>query len=77
MKILIITDCHHLLPEEAEKLADLEYDVCFFLGDISGKYIDMLLMYLDKDKVYGKMCIRDSVKLVLKFLHLYELGSNN
>ena len=51
MKILIITDCHHLLPEEAEKLADLEYDVCFLLGDISGKYIDMLLMYLDKDKV--------------------------
>ena len=26
MKILIITDCHHLLPEEAEKLADEIYE---------------------------------------------------
>ena len=53
MKILIIADCHHLVPEEAEKLADLEYDVCFFLGDISGHYIDMLLRYIDKNKIYG------------------------
>ena len=44
MKILIITDCHHLLREEAEKLENLEYDVCFLLGDISGKYIDIIFI---------------------------------
>lgn len=53
MKILIITDCHHLLQEEAEKLANLEYDICFLLGDISGKYIDMILKYVPKNKIYG------------------------
>jgi Icc-related predicted phosphoesterase len=53
VKILIITDCHHLLREEAEKLENLEYDVCFLLGDISGKYIDIILEYIRKNKIYG------------------------
>ena len=53
MKILIITDCHHLLREEAEKLENLEYDVCFLLGDISGKYIDIILEHIRKNKIYG------------------------
>lgn len=53
MKILIITDCHHLLREEAGKLVNLKYDVCFLLGDISGKYIDIILEYIQKNKIYG------------------------
>ncbi len=53
MKILVISDCHHLLEEEAKKLERVEYDICFLLGDISGQYLDIILKYIDKNKTYG------------------------
>ena len=53
MKILVISDCYHLLEEEAKKIERVEYDICFLLGDISGQYLDIILKYIDKNKTYG------------------------
>ena len=53
LRLLIISDCHHLTEDEAAKLADLEYDLCFLLGDINETYLKMILRFVPKEKTYG------------------------
>lgn len=35
LRLLILTDLHTLREDELEKVVDLDYDVCFLLGDIT------------------------------------------
>lgn len=56
IKLLIIADTHGTLNEE--KFKDFldynkEFDVCIMLGDHYDRDINIILKYIDKDKIYG------------------------
>lgn len=52
LRLLILTDLHTLREDELEKIVDLDYDVCFLLGDITVDYLCEIKKYVNK-KVYG------------------------
>ena len=53
MDILIISDLHSLELNNLEKLNNIDYDICFLLGDIDKKRLDLLRTKLDLTKTYG------------------------
>lgn len=55
IKLLIIADTHATLNEEkfSEYLKNKKYNACILLGDHSGKDIEIILNYVDKNKLYG------------------------
>lgn len=64
INILVIADCHHLKEEEIAKVENLQYDVCFLLGDINGNYLDMILKYIPIEKIYGILGNHDEYGLL-------------
>ena len=56
IKLLIIADTHGTLREEEFSLFmkdNKEYDACFLLGDHYDKDINIIVNYVDKNKLYG------------------------
>lgn len=53
IKILAITDTHGYIPESFQIIKDLNYDVCFLLGDLTQSDIDVLKPLLHLGKTYG------------------------
>ena len=80
LRLLVISDCHSLTEEEAAKLAGLQYDLCFFLGDINENYLTMLLKYIPKEKTYGIHGNHDEYGLLESFnipnIHLKTIEYN-
>lgn len=78
--ILIIVDCHHLTQDEIIKVKDLQYDVCFLLGDINSRYLDLILKYVPIDKIYGILGNHDEYGLLesknIKNIHLKNIEIN-
>ena len=66
LKLLVISDCHTLTLEEVEKIKEITYDACIFLGDIEGKYLDWFLRYVPKEKAYGILGNHDTFDLLEK-----------
>lgn len=57
ISLLIIADTHGTLDEENFKvyLKDKKYDVCIMVGDHYNRDIDIIVKYIDKEKLYGIM----------------------
>lgn len=53
IQILAITDTHGYIPDELYKISDQDYDVCFLMGDLTQKDLDILKNILNLDKTYG------------------------
>ncbi len=56
LKLIIITDTHNALNDEQFKTfldAHPNYDLCLLLGDHSARDIEIILKYINKDKIYG------------------------
>lgn len=53
IKILAITDTHGYIPESFQIIKNLNYDVCFLLGDLTQSDIDVLKPLLHLEKTYG------------------------
>ena len=78
LKILCIADTHGTLKEcQAELLKDVEYDVCFLLGDVTHKDLQILDSYLDKSKTYGVLGNHDDFglleKMGIKNIHMKQI----
>lgn len=68
--VLCIADTHGTLhPEQIEMLRDVNYDVCFLLGDVSYKDLQLLENenVLVKEKTYGLLGNHDDYGLLDKF----------
>lgn len=55
ISLLIIADTHGTLNEEHfyEYLKNKDYDICILVGDHTSRDIEIILNYIDKDKLYG------------------------
>jgi predicted phosphodiesterase len=68
ISLLIIADTHGTLNEEQfyEYIKNKNYDVCILVGDNTNRDLEIILNYIDKNKLYG-----------LKGNHDYEYLKNN
>lgn len=53
MKILLIADLHDINEENIKKINNIQYDICFLLGDINNQGLNLLKKYLDLSKTFG------------------------
>lgn len=55
ISLLVIADTHGTLNEEHfyEYLKNKDYDICILVGDHTSRDIEIILNYIDKDKLYG------------------------
>ena len=53
VRIMMFADLHYLDTKDLNLLENLEYDACFFMGDIKVKYIEMIKEHLNNRPVYG------------------------
>lgn len=78
--ILVIADCHSLEYDELKKIEPLVYDACFLLGDINGKYLDWILQFVPKNKVFGILGNHDTRDLFgkrnIENIHLKTVNIN-
>jgi Icc-related predicted phosphoesterase len=51
--VLCIADLHHWTYAELEKLRDLEYDICFLLGDIQTDVLEIIRRIIGKNSLYA------------------------
>jgi Icc-related predicted phosphoesterase len=53
MKILLIADLHDINENNIKKIKNIEYDICFLLGDINNQGLSLLKKYIDLEKTVG------------------------
>lgn len=75
IKLIVITDTHGCLNEDdfsdfAKK--NKEYDICLLLGDHSSYDIEIVLKYIDKNKIYALLGNHDS-----NYIEQYNLNNLN
>jgi Icc-related predicted phosphoesterase len=66
LKLLCIADLHHWLPDELHKLAELEYDVCFLLGDIRADALKEISRLVGEKPLFGVLGNHDEWETLSK-----------
>lgn len=75
IKLIIITDTHNCLNEiNFENFIDqhIEYDACLLLGDFGTSDLDIILKYIDKNKIYALLGNHD-----YNYIDNYKLNNLN
>lgn len=52
-KLLCLADLHHFKREELDKIKDLEFDMCFLLGDIPQNAFEIIAKNAEGKPIYG------------------------
>lgn len=80
MNILFIADLHQLEIENLKKIYNYQFDLCILLGDICKKYLDLIKLIVDNDKLYGITGNHDTFNLLetnkIKDLNLKIIEKN-
>ena len=66
LKALFFADIHHLNVKDLDLLDDLDYDACFFMGDIKLKYLQEIKSRLSDKPVYGILGNHDDAEDLLR-----------
>ena len=53
LRALLFSDLHYLDTSDLALLDNLEYDVCFFMGDIKQKYLELIKERISHHPIYG------------------------
>ena len=61
LKLLCIADLHHYTQSELDKIKDLQYDICFLLGDISQEALNEIRCIVGDKPLYGVHGNHDTV----------------
>lgn len=74
ISLLVIADTHGTLNEEyfSSYINNTKYDICILVGDHTGRDIEILLRYVDKNKLYGIKGNHDS-----EYLTNYDIQDIN